>query len=408
MRVLLSAYSCEPNRGSELGVGWNWALQAARFHETWVITRMNSRSAIEDYLTDRPVSNLHFVYHDLPGCRRYWSNSGRGIRLYYVLWQLSVLPIAARLQRTIGFDAVHHVTMVPIDVPGLLWCLRTPFFWGPVGGGQEPSPVLRHYFGRSWSNELVRIAQKRFVRFNPLVRLAVRRAHCIVVANSDTQRRLEQLGAKSLVRESEIGIRLPAITRHHEPTPSECPFTILWAGRLIPLKAPFLALDVLAELRRRGIVADLIMAGDGPLKQRIERRMKELDLGENVRLLGAVPFTGMERFYATGDVFLFSSLRETSGTVLLEAMAHELPVVSLDQHGAKDIVSQESGIKVPINDARQVVMDLATALQRLATDHGLRQRMGIAARQRVAEVYSWEHKGDLLRNLYSSCARTAS
>jgi glycosyltransferase involved in cell wall biosynthesis len=136
--------------------------------------------------------------------------------------------------------------------------------------------------------------------------------------------------------------------------------------------------------------------------------MKELDLGENVRLLGAVPFTGMERFYATGDVFLFSSLRETSGTVLLEAMAHELPVVSLDQHGAKDIVSQESGIKVPINDARQVVMDLATALQRLATDHGLRQRMGIAARQRVAEVYSWEHKGDLLRNLYSSCARTAS
>ena len=89
MKVLMSAYACEPGKGSEPAVGWNWALQAARRHEVWVLTRGNNREAIEAELAESPVGNLHFVYHDLPRWASFWKRGGRGLHLYYLLWQLT-------------------------------------------------------------------------------------------------------------------------------------------------------------------------------------------------------------------------------------------------------------------------------------------------------------------------------
>ena len=59
MKVLLSAYACEPNKGSEPGTGWNWLKQIARFNEIWVITRANNRESIESALENEPMPNVH-------------------------------------------------------------------------------------------------------------------------------------------------------------------------------------------------------------------------------------------------------------------------------------------------------------------------------------------------------------
>lgn len=55
IRVLISAYACEPNKGSEPGVGWNWTLQMAKMDEVYVITRSNNRKVIETFLQKHPV-----------------------------------------------------------------------------------------------------------------------------------------------------------------------------------------------------------------------------------------------------------------------------------------------------------------------------------------------------------------
>ena len=65
-RVLISAYACEPQRGSEPGVGWHWAVEAARHHDVWVLTRSAFRDAIERETARRPVPGLRFAYFDLP------------------------------------------------------------------------------------------------------------------------------------------------------------------------------------------------------------------------------------------------------------------------------------------------------------------------------------------------------
>jgi hypothetical protein len=79
LKVLISAYACEPHKGSEPGVGWNWAKQIAKFAEVWVITRANNREVIEEELKRSPEPNLHFIYVDLPKWMRFWKKKQRGV-----------------------------------------------------------------------------------------------------------------------------------------------------------------------------------------------------------------------------------------------------------------------------------------------------------------------------------------
>ena len=125
LKLLLSAYACEPDRGSEPGVGWHQVTQAARFHDTWVITRSNNRPAIEKALAREALPNVHWVYFDLPPWARFWKKGERGIHLYYVLWQLGAFFTARDLSRRIDFDLVHPVTFVNYWLPTLL--LLVPF-----------------------------------------------------------------------------------------------------------------------------------------------------------------------------------------------------------------------------------------------------------------------------------------
>ena len=137
LKVLLSAYACEPGKGSEPGVGWNFALQMAKDHEVWVLTRANNRSAIELGLCQISSRKLHFIYYDLPRWARWWKRGSRGIQLYYYLWQIGIYFVARKLHAHIQFDLAHHVTFGKYWSPSLISLLPIPFVWGPVGGGES-------------------------------------------------------------------------------------------------------------------------------------------------------------------------------------------------------------------------------------------------------------------------------
>ena len=68
MKILLSAYACEPNLGSEPGVGWNWAIELTRLgNEVWVLTRESNRARVEGASGDyKQLEKLNFLYYDLP------------------------------------------------------------------------------------------------------------------------------------------------------------------------------------------------------------------------------------------------------------------------------------------------------------------------------------------------------
>ena len=116
MKILMSAYSCEPRLGSERGVGWNVAIEAAKYHQVWVLTRPDeSKQAIEAELARHPIANIHFIYFTLP----FWQDSLRwgqsgAMQIHYYLWQIQAYFVARKLHREIDFDICHHVTFCQI------------------------------------------------------------------------------------------------------------------------------------------------------------------------------------------------------------------------------------------------------------------------------------------------------
>jgi hypothetical protein len=93
MKVLISAYSCEPGKGSERGVGWNVVREVSKYHEVWVLTRPDeSKEAIEAELARNPFPNLHFVYFTLP----FWQDSLRWGQSGAMQLQLKGHPRKAR------------------------------------------------------------------------------------------------------------------------------------------------------------------------------------------------------------------------------------------------------------------------------------------------------------------------
>src|SRR5436190_9673741 len=138
-RVLLLAYACSPERGSEPGVGWNRALEAARYCDTWVLCEERSSAPpIRAYLEKHgPIPGLRFEFVLKPTWMRWLGHLPGLAYLGYNLWHQSAFQVARRLHARVGFDLVHQVTFCGYREPSYLWQLGVPFVWGPVGGTQN-------------------------------------------------------------------------------------------------------------------------------------------------------------------------------------------------------------------------------------------------------------------------------
>ena len=163
---------------------------------------------------------------------------------------------------------------------------------------------------------------------------------------------------------------------------------IVSVGRLDPEKNPLLLLEVVHRLRDRDPRWRLVIAGDGPLRSAVERRIGELDLGEAVELRGYVPNgPALWSLYRESHVLLHVSLTEGLPQILFEAQAAGLPVVATDVGGVGAALDGGSaGLLVPPRDSEAA----AAALERVASDEELRRRLLAAghenARQETTEA----------------------
>jgi glycosyltransferase involved in cell wall biosynthesis len=393
MKVLLSAYACQPDSGSEPGLGWNWARMLAREHEVWVLTRAANEPAISAS-AERP--RVHWVF--VPSPLRASHGSLIGWASHY-LWQLAAYRRARTLHREIRFDIAHHVTLATWRLPCLLWRLGVPLVWGAVGGGQSIPPGFATVLGPSGRlREAIRTCFQFLSRYDPLVRQTLSRASAVIAANRPTYDLLVGLGRPDLHRLLET-----AITTQDRPTidgrPTDGPLRILWVGALLPRKALPLLLGALAALSS-GVAWRLDVVGDGRQRGRWQRIGRALGLTDRITFVGRVPHSEMPTLYRQADVFVFSSVRDTTGTVLLEAMAEGLPVIALAWSGTPEVVTEQCGIVIPPESPAQVIRELASALERLAASPDLRRRMGEAGRRRVDEMYSWETLAEEMRAIY--------
>jgi glycosyltransferase involved in cell wall biosynthesis len=408
LRVLLSAYACEPGKGSEPGVGWHWVREIARFHEVWAITRMNNRKAIESAMAVEPLPNVHWVYFDLPRWARFWKKGARGVRLYYFLWQFGAYFVGRKLLQRIDLELVHHLTLGTYWMPSFLSLLPVPFVWGPVGGGESAPRSFRDSFGfRGKLYELLRDVGRALGDINPLVRLTARRAVVALAKTKDTQERLEAFGSQRILVYSEVGLDADEIDRLNSlPSRQGNGFRLVSLGRLIHWKGFELGLNAFAQFHIQFRASDYWLIGDGPERKRLERLVQKLGVADCVHFWGSLPRAQALEKLAECDALVHPSLHDSGGWVCVEAMAAGRPVICLDLGGPAVQVTEETGIKVLAGSPQQVVRDLAAAMNQLAQDRVRCKRLGAAARKRVRECFCWDKKGEWLNLLYSVKAGT--
>lgn len=160
---------------------------------------------------------------------------------------------------------------------------------------------------------------------------------------------------------------------------------IVYSGKLIPRKDPLTLLLAFGRMQHHPR-AVLLFLGDGELREELERTAERQNIG-GVHFAGFVNQSELPRHYAMGDIFVLPTLDDPRGTVVNEAMACGLPVISTDRCGAVgDIVQHgDNGFVVPPAD----VSALRDALDRLTADDALRARMSERSRQIIA---TWDFK----------------
>ena len=402
LRVLMSAYACEPGKGSEPGVGWNLAKAMAKRHDVWVLTRANNRVVIEAELAERPVPNLDFLYYDLPRWARWWKRGGRGVQAYYYLWQLGAARIARLVHEKLNFDIAHHVTFGKYWAPAAAGFAGIPFIWGPVGGGESmPRTFLKGLSLRSRAYEWIRSLARWVGERGPLVRATAHRAKIAVAVAPETTHRLRKMVRCPVIEIPAVALaanEFQQFAKKENRLPANTNVTLMSVGRLLGWKGYHLAIRAFAQ-------ADLpdaryVILGEGPEKKNLKALIKKLDVQDRVEIVGAVPRPEVLERLGDADVFLHPSLHDSGGWATLEAMAAGLPVICLDIGGPAVQVNSKVGRKIAAINPDQAVDDLSKAMREVTTDPDLRSRLGEAARQHVASEFTWEKKAEQLSKVY--------
>ena len=401
-RILQLSYACSPVRGSEAGVGWQRALQSAKHFDTWVICEEHEFGPeIRSHLAaEGDVPGLNFVF--VPIDQREWSWGQMHDWVWYAVlrrWHRQAYRAARRLHEQLQFDLVHQVTFCGFREPGYLWKLSAPFVWGPIGGTQNyPWRFLAsagldgaiHETCRSIMNNLQ-------LRLGRRVRSAARKAAAIVAATSTNQRDFARAhGVVPLVLPDVGLVQLGAAPRNRESHTG--PLRILWSGLLIHRKALHLLIRALARLPE-DVPYELRILGEGPLRARWERLARRTGVASHVVWLGRLPHGEALRQYAWADVFVFSSLRDTTGMVVVEALGAGLPVIALDHQGVHDVLTDDCGVKIPVTTPPEVIARLTEAVARLARDEAERERLSRGALDRARE-YLWSRQETGMIELY--------
>ena len=398
MKVLISAYACEPGRGSEPEVGWQTAVHLAQLHEVTVLTRANNKPAIDKGLASLEGRHPEFIYYDLPKWMIWLKKRGLSVAIYYLFWQLGArLFMRGKLDR---FELIHHCTFNSFRQPGFWWLTGKAVVLGPLGGGQVCPWNFLPWFRRQVLYEILRSLTVLCGYVLPQILTSMLSARRILVANGDTMKCIPWFFRAKAAQMLETAVTPGQIVERSGTRP-EGPARFLWISRLDKMKGGELAIRAFAQALHENAAIRLTIGGAGPEEKPLRALIEKLGIGASVDWRGRIPKEEVTSVMASHDAFLFTSLRDTSGNVMLEAMAVGMPVIAFAHHGAVEISTPETAIRVPVTSSTGTISAMKNGILKLAGDRELARQMGIAGQNRIKEVFTWEKQATRLDRMFA-------
>jgi glycosyltransferase involved in cell wall biosynthesis len=406
--VVLWAFICRPEHGSEGGLGWNWSQALARVgYDVHLVTMPAFRSEIEEQLSRRQADGGSVTVHFTTANENAYARGHKGrltFNLDYLQWQKQAL----RESRRVGLDAAdvgHHISWGAILPGSRLTRLGPPFVFGPAGGGQLTGHELREYLGRSFRDTVRTIAVKHLSTRLPAARRTARHADLLLAANAGTETLARQLGARRVERMLPEGIDAPLLVPAPRPSQHSREQLVLWVGRLLPHRGAPLAVEAFDHVRRAVPTARLVMVGDGAKQAETQRRARELGLSQVVEFTGRLDWPSVLRLYDEADLFLYTGIRDTSCATGLEAAARGLPIVGLSHSGGGgcDDYPDAGATKVPAMPIASLASRLGQAVAEVLSDDDYGRRS--KAILEFAAENTWDVKVSRMSSWYAELHR---
>ena len=400
MNYLISAYSVNPYKGSEDSIGWNWVLQYEKNYKEGdriiLLTKKYNEKDTRRGLKEFNIQHVELVIVDVPNELNWFREKHSAFHhMYYILWQhwawLWVKHSGIR------FDVIHHVTMNDYRIPSELYKAKgAKVIWGPMGGAQVTPRPLKVYE----KNQLV-ASFREFVNkscsWNPFYKKALRSYYKIYCINNETQKQISRIVGKDVPLMPELALRdeyknLPIRKGKNDI------LKIVFVGRLIGKKGIAFLVDALS-LMPTDMDWELLIFGDGDDRALIEKQIADSGIGKNVKLMGNRPLNQIAEAYQQADVFVLPSLRETSGNVLLEAMAYAVPIVAFDTSFCRLLKEVDCGVFINTEQALDNIKeDYCKAIVTLGQDKELAKQMGLNGYKYVNSKLTWDEKYRIIVN----------
>lgn len=410
-RVLLIAEAANPEWVSVPLVGWSHAQALSQVADVHVVTQVRNREAIEK---TGWREGQEFTSLDSEGVAKplwkfdTWLRRATGLGWtastalaslpYYqferLVWRRFGDDLAAR-----RFDLVHRLTPLTPTTPSLLAgrcrSVGVPFVLGPLNGGVAWPAAFSSV--RRQEGEWLSYARDAY-KLLPAYRSTRRDAAAILAGSRATYDQLDGFHDRCVYL-PENGIDLSRFPERTVGGPPGGPLRIAFVGRLVPYKGADMLLEACAPLVRAGkVVVDVI--GDGPQRDELAALVAREGIGAGVKLDGWVPHTQMAERLGASEVFGFPSIREFGGGVVLEAMALGLVPLVVDYAGPAELVTSQTGERVPLGTREAIVAELGRRVERMLAQRADLPAMGARARQRVTACYTWQAKAAQVARVY--------
>jgi glycosyltransferase involved in cell wall biosynthesis len=408
IKVLLCVYACLKDPDSRFGdggegvLGWNIVRQLSRFHQLFVLTHSQNRKAIEIALQKRPLSNTKFYYLDLPRWLRFLQKFSGGVQIYSYLWQIKAYFFARKLDQKFHFDAFHHVTYANDWMASFIGAfLPIPYIRGPAGGAHKvPKSFLSEFCFKSRLAQHLRSIGQWLFKHDPFFIISQKKAKAILVCNKESLEAIPKKWQNKTYLFPVNGISKEDLDLLSKNEKIDNEFKVLSAGKLLPIKGFSLTIKAFKIFSDKVLNAKLEIIGDGPEFPRLKNLSQKLRIQDKVQFKKWMPRQEFLKELTNCNVFLFPSLRDGGGQVVVEVMAASKPVICLDIAGPGFHINKEWGIKIKPQSPEKATSEMAEALERLYLDKELRFRLSKAARERVESFYLWDRLAEDLFKIY--------
>ncbi|MFI3266051.1 MAG: glycosyltransferase [Rikenellaceae bacterium] len=400
LKIFISAYACEPNLGSEIGVGWHWVIEMSRSFNLWVLTRESNRESIQRWLSENQLDNPPtFIYYDLPRKWRWWKRGLRGVRIYYMLWQRLSNSIVKDTMQKNGIAIYHHLTY-----GNALWSVsrygqKQTFVWGPTSAGAYiEREFTKHY---TFKNRLKEYAQRlisKTLRYNYGFQRRCHRASLILCKTEQTRLSIDKKYRDKAVLFTDVAVEGFDTKEWQSGGSDNNRSCYLAVGRLEGWRGFDMLIEAMAVAIKDNNKLHLDILGAGSDMQRLEKLILEHNMQEHIFLRGQVSRDDYYKYMASCDVVVNPSLKEGAVTTAFDSMSFAKPLICIDTGGYTKYFNNHYAIVLPLGGRSELIHGLSDAILRLS-DH--KQREALSANiSSVRDTFSWANKAEQIKDIF--------